>query len=226
MPVIGASARHPAPAYFELSLATQVHPDRVPSEGANPSRQIGLVRTSQKQKRTASIATLNHSRRFIFAQPPHFTMSVSKASGFFAIKGRPARREPASSLKGQLGLPIIPVDNFENHPAFEHFELEIGSMLPPIGRLSNAEPGLLAEGNKFIVGFESAADALVHHGEAVVCEGLVVHLAPLRKAVADVPSDGSLRNYEKVAAYARAVKPGLLGRPRHEARPHSPGSGH
>jgi hypothetical protein len=77
MPVIGASARHPAPAYFELSLATQVHPDRVPSEAANPSRQIGLVRTNQKQKRTANVATINHSRRFICAQPPAFRFSLT-----------------------------------------------------------------------------------------------------------------------------------------------------
>jgi hypothetical protein len=47
----------------------QFHPDRVPSEAANPSRQIGLVSTSQKQKRTAIKATLNHTRRFICIPP-------------------------------------------------------------------------------------------------------------------------------------------------------------
>jgi hypothetical protein len=37
----------------------------VPSEAANPSWQIGLVSTSQKQKRTAIKATPYHTRRFI-----------------------------------------------------------------------------------------------------------------------------------------------------------------
>ena len=60
-----------------------------------------------------------------------------------------------SLLKGQFG----PVDRVKGHAAVQHFGFEIGSVLLPIGRLSNAEPGLLAEANKFIVGFEGAADA-------------------------------------------------------------------
>jgi hypothetical protein len=46
------------------------HRERVPSEGANPSRQPGLVITNQKQKRTTISAMLNHIRRFI--APPAF----------------------------------------------------------------------------------------------------------------------------------------------------------
>jgi len=86
-----------------------------------------------------------------------------------------------SPLKGQLGLPIVPIDDFERHPAFEHFRLEIRSVLLPIGRLSNAEPGLFAEANKFIVGLEGAADTLVHHSKAIVCKSLIVHRATLAK---------------------------------------------
>src|SRR5438477_148948 len=82
-----------------------------------------------------------------------------------------------SPLKGQLGLPVVPIDDFERHPAFEHFGLEIRRVLLPIWRLSNTEPGPLTEANKFIVSFEGATDALVHHGEAVVCERLIVHQA-------------------------------------------------
>ena len=71
--------------------------------------------------------------------------------------------------------PSSPVDNFENHAAPDHFGFEIGGVLLPIGRLSNTESGPLAEGNKFIIGFEGTADALVHHGEAIVCKSLIVH---------------------------------------------------
>jgi hypothetical protein len=51
----------------------------------------------------------------------------------------------------------------------------------PFVSFMNAKPGLFAEANKFIVGFEGAADTLVHHGEAIVGEGLVVHRATLAK---------------------------------------------
>lgn len=44
--------------------ATQVQPERDPREAAKPSRHIGLVMTSQKQKRTAISPTLSNSRRF------------------------------------------------------------------------------------------------------------------------------------------------------------------
>jgi hypothetical protein len=38
----------------------------------------------------------------------------------------------------------------------------------PLGRLTDAELGILIETDERIVGCERAADALVHHGEAVI----------------------------------------------------------
>jgi hypothetical protein len=78
-------------------------------------------------------------------------------------------------LKLTFDLSIVPIDDVKDHSAPDHFGFEIGSVLLPIWRFPDAEPGLLAEGNQFIVGFEGAADALVHHGEAIVCKSLIVH---------------------------------------------------
>ena len=61
-------------------------------------------------------------------------------------------------LKGQLGLSIVPIDEVKDHSAADHFGFEICGVLLPIGCLSNAKPGLFAEANKFIVGFEGAAN--------------------------------------------------------------------
>ncbi len=48
-----------------LSLATQVHPERLSNDAANPSLQIGFAMISQKPNRTAISAMLNHSRGFM-----------------------------------------------------------------------------------------------------------------------------------------------------------------
>jgi hypothetical protein len=64
-------------------------------------------------------------------------------------------------------------------------------MLLPIGRFANSESRLVALFFGYVVGRQRAADGLVHHRQAVIREGLIVHLASLRKkAVADVHSDG------------------------------------
>jgi hypothetical protein len=81
-------------------LATQLHPDRVPSEAANPSRQIGLDRTTQKQKRTAINATLNHIRRFIYV--PRFIHASCRAYHMPRDRalGRAPVRKRAASFAG------------------------------------------------------------------------------------------------------------------------------
>ena len=68
--ILARSKALAAPGFSDCQLATQVHPVRVTSEAANPSWQIGLVRTSQEPKRTAINAMPNHSRRFIPASRP------------------------------------------------------------------------------------------------------------------------------------------------------------
>jgi hypothetical protein len=68
--ILARSKALAASDFCDCQLATQLHPVRVTSEAANPSWQIGLVRTSQEPKRTAINAMLNHSRRFIPAPPP------------------------------------------------------------------------------------------------------------------------------------------------------------
>src|ERR1700722_11387800 len=86
-----------------------------------------------------------------------------------------------SCLKGQLGLAPVPIDNLKKHSAPEHFGLEISGVLFPVVRLPDAKPWFIAKTSKRIVGRESAADGLVHHDQAVVCERLIVH-RPLRKS--------------------------------------------
>jgi hypothetical protein len=94
-------------------------------------------------------------------------------------------RGPPSALKGQRPLIFRPVDDIEHHSAPEHFRLEIGGVLLPLGRFPNAKSRLLVQTNKRVVRRQSAADALVHHGETVVCERLIVHQDPINeKAVA------------------------------------------
>jgi hypothetical protein len=69
---------------------------------------------------------------------------------------------------------------------------EISGMQLPLGRLPNPKPGFLAQFAQRIVSRERSTDALIHHGEAVVGERLIVHQVP---AVKEPPlerfSDGS-----------------------------------
>src|SRR5882724_3530235 len=86
-----------------------------------------------------------------------------------------------SFLKGQLGLAPVPIDNLKKHSAPEHFGLEISGVLFPVGGFPDAKPWFIAKTGTRIVGRESAAYTLVHHGQAVVRERLIVH-RPLRKS--------------------------------------------
>ena len=41
------------------------------------------------------------------------------------------------STERQPVLPIVPIDNFENHPAFKHLDLKIGGVLLPCRRIAH-----------------------------------------------------------------------------------------
>jgi hypothetical protein len=127
----------------------------------------------------------------------------------------------ALSLKGQRRLIFQPVDDLENHSAPEHFGLQISGVLFPVGGFPDAKPWFIAKIGKRIVGCESAAYTLVHHGQAVVRERLIVH-RPLRKSRRWVEiSDGfsnSHGDHQKVTSKMRqtGLIPGYArrGRPR------------
>src|SRR3981081_2991064 len=65
--------------------------------------------------------------------------------------------------------------DFEKHSAVEHFAFEISGVLFPVRGLANAKSSFPTLVFEHIVGRQRTADALVHHGEAVLGEGLIVH---------------------------------------------------
>src|SRR6266403_176560 len=80
-----------------------------------------------------------------------------------------------SSLERKLRLIFRPINDFEKHSALEHFAFEISGVLFPVRGLANAKSSFLTLVFEHIVGRQRTADALVHHGEAVLGEGLIVH---------------------------------------------------
>ena len=52
--------------------------------------------------------------------------------------------------------------------------------MPP--SFADTKPRFLAKAAKRVIGCQGAPDALVHHCEAVVGEGLIVHLAPFARS--------------------------------------------
>src|SRR5260370_21129887 len=79
------------------------------------------------------------------------------------------------SLERKLRLIFRPINDFEKHSALEPFAFEISGVLFPVRGLANAKSSFLTLVFERIVGRQGTADALVHHGEAVVGEGLIVH---------------------------------------------------
>src|ERR1700687_882606 len=63
-------------------------------------------------------------------------------------------------------------------------------MLLPIGRFANSESWLVAPFFRCVIGGPRAADRLVHSGQAVVRESLIVHPASNGKSRRYCPSDG------------------------------------
>jgi hypothetical protein len=77
-----------------------------------------------------------------------------------------------------FGLIFWPIDNLERHSPPEHFDLEIGGVKPPFVSFSNAKPSLLAKIAERIVRPQGTTHALVHHGQAVISERLIIHWGP------------------------------------------------
>src|ERR1700736_6698064 len=108
----------------------------------------------------------------------------------------------------QCSLILRPVDDLEHHPAFEHFGLEVSGVMSPFGGLTNAESSFRFLPLQCIVGRQRAADGLVHQGEAVPGERLIIHRgsSPYEKAAAGPHSDGSSlssRDRQKVRTTVR-----------------------
>src|SRR6266446_10628006 len=80
-------------------------------------------------------------------------------------------------LKRQRRLIVRPVDDREKHSPLDHFGLEIGRVLFPVRCLADAESGFPTLRLGRIIRCQRPAHALVHHGEAVVRESLIVHRA-------------------------------------------------
>src|SRR3981081_3954573 len=78
-------------------------------------------------------------------------------------------------IEGQQRLNFQPIDDLEDHSALEDLGFEVGGMHLPFGSLPNAKPAFLALLGKRIVSRERSTDAMVHHGEAVVRECLIIH---------------------------------------------------
>src|SRR5437016_4170575 len=72
-------------------------------------------------------------------------------------------------------------DKVKGHAAIAHFGFEICGMQLPFMRFADTKPRFVANAAKRVIGCQGAPDALVHHGEAIVCEGLIVHWATLAK---------------------------------------------
>src|SRR6266481_3627227 len=94
----------------------------------------------------------------------------------------PWRRSLGLGRRGELlkrqRRPILrPVDDLEKHSPLDHFGLEIGRVLFPVRCFADAESGFPTLCLGRIIRCQRPAHALVHHGEAVVREGLIVHRA-------------------------------------------------
>src|SRR5258708_10528691 len=85
------------------------------------------------------------------------------------------RSQDASSLERKLRLIFRPINDFEKHSALEHFAFEISGVLFPVRGLANAKSGFLTLSFERLIGRQSPAYALVHHGEAVLGAGFIVH---------------------------------------------------
>lgn len=75
----------------------------------------------------------------------------------------------------QSTLILGPVDDVEEHSPIEHFGFKIARVLLPVRCLSNPEARGRPGGLLRIVRRQGSANALVHHGEAVVCERAIIH---------------------------------------------------
>src|SRR6266705_3163434 len=93
-----------------------------------------------------------------------------------------------SFLKRQCRLILRPIDNLEGHSPLEHFGLERGSVFSPVRCFADTETSFLVLLLEGIVGGKRTAYALVHHGEAVVRERLIIHRVPTKKPAGVTPS--------------------------------------
>jgi len=87
---IALRTMRPSPVDLHGRSDTQVQSRRLPRETTAPSGHIGLVISSQKQKRTATSATLKSSRGFIFKPLPLALPSRQWRRIAAIVNGRPA----------------------------------------------------------------------------------------------------------------------------------------
>jgi hypothetical protein len=104
------------------------------------------------------------------------------AASFVARKtrrrDRRAREQELTLSVQRARTPDLPTsDDLEHHSALEHFDLEVSSVTSPIGRLTNAEFSFRFLPLQCVIGRQRAADGLLHQGEAIVRERLIIHRA-------------------------------------------------
>ena len=80
----------------------------------------------------------------------------------------------------------------EEHAAPKHLGFQIGGVHPPLGRVPNPKPWLVASSPLGIIRSKRPTDVLLHQGEAVVCERPIIHRFRNQKSRGWVEiSDGS-----------------------------------
>ena len=107
-------------------------------------------------------------------------------------------RDPLSVIrKGQRRLIFRPIDDVEKHSAPNHFSFESSSVHFPLLGLPDAKLAFRAEIAERIIGRQGTTNAMVHHGQARVCERLIIHpvLHLMKKPpLGDGISDGSTQH--------------------------------
>ena len=83
-------------------------------------------------------------------------------------------REP-EILKRQGSLSLSPIDDLEHHAPSKHFGFQVRCVFLPLWRIADLELGFAALAFSRVIGTQSPADGLLHHGEAFVREGRIVH---------------------------------------------------
>jgi hypothetical protein len=85
-------------------------------------------------------------------------------------------RGPLSIIcKEQCRLIFRPIDGVEKHSTPNHFSFESSSVHFPLLGLPDAKLAFRAEFAERIIGRQGTTNAMVHHGQARVCERLIIH---------------------------------------------------
>jgi hypothetical protein len=89
--------------------------------------------------------------------------------------GKGVRNPPSIIRNKQRRLIFRPIDDIEKHSTPNHFSFESSSVHFPLLGLPDAKLAFRAEIAERIISRQGATNAMVHHGQARVCERLIIH---------------------------------------------------